>query len=278
MNLRIPGLIATHVIALVAAMASANNLVPSPGSLLFLAVVFADAGMLGLWLSLGTTRWRLRSSAVMAALLCFWVALLVIDHRNIRAEDAIGVWLLICLPTAIISLILALLRKSSRRLALQRASTFPLDEGFQFSMKQLLLATALVAAVLSLGKAAQALPHGGRWLGMFVVIAIVPPCLVLVELATFWAALGLGRPLPRLSVVVPCAFIVGLVPPFYFSSPQEPRFFIYWSALTGGQAVIIAASLLVFRWSGWRLCRKGESSDLHSPARQEVSSATVGAA
>jgi hypothetical protein len=64
---------------------------------------------------------------------------------------------------------------------------------------------------------------------------------------------------PRLLAVIPVAFIVGLVPPFCFAWNTEfRRSLVFWSGLTGTTAIILAASLLVVRSAGWRLCSAAE--------------------
>jgi hypothetical protein len=122
-------------------------------------------------------------------------------------------------------------------------------------IRHLLLATAIVALVLGIGRGIRTISN--RQSDIVVVVAVFPPCLVMVELATLWAALGIGRPIPRLAVVVPTAFVVGVIPVFYVPGLSNPSIseLIIWPAIIGLQSIITAASLLVIRSCGWRLVR-----------------------
>ena len=133
-------------------------------------------------------------------------------------------------------------------------------------------ATTIVAAIISVRKGLQSLGYDGQdlsgWLDIAFIVAVIVPCLLLVELATFWATLGLSRPFPRLIVVVPSGFLVGIIPPFYFQTTSWIDFAL-WSEITGTQALMTAATLLVFRSSGWRLCRE-TSSDQPMPDANQI--------
>jgi hypothetical protein len=134
------------------------------------------------------------------------------------------------------------------------ASDSPASEGFQFSIRHLLLATAFVAVVLGIGRSVRTLSDTQSGV---IAVAIFPPCFVMVELATLWAALGIGQPTPRLAVVVPTAFVVGAIPVFYVPSPfdQSLSELVIWPIVVGLQSIITAASLLIVRSCGWRLIR-----------------------
>lgn len=123
-------------------------------------------------------------------------------------------------------------------------------------------ATVVVAAIMSIRQGLQSLGIDGRsWGDLAIVLAIIVPCVLLVELATFWAALGLSRPIPRQMIVVPSGFMVGIIPPFYFANGMGWRGFAAWSGIVGLQALFTAATLLVVRTSGWRLCRAASQTE-----------------
>jgi hypothetical protein len=131
-------------------------------------------------------------------------------------------------------------------------------EGLQFTIRHLLMATAVVAIVLGIGQGVRAFADGQGEEGFFMAarldlfVAILSPCLIVVDLVTLWAALGIGRPTSRLAVVVPMAFVLGTIPMYYLGEKGWSSLII-WSAIMGLQAIIIAASLLVVRSCGWRL-------------------------
>ncbi len=164
--------------------------------------------------------------------------------------------LVVTLPAMITALVLWILQRS-RGITLTRSpSASAATEGLQFSIKHLMAATVIVAAIISIRQGLQSLGFEVRgWGDLAIVAAVVVPCVLLVELATFWAALGLSRPIPRLMIVVPSGFLVGIVPPFYFPNGEGWKAFAAWSGIVGLHALFTAATLLVFRASGWRLCR-----------------------
>lgn len=251
-------LVAAHLVALpVLTSAAFGTSWPNPAGTIHLSLVFADGGLLGLWAALGTARRWIRLVITGFGMICLFLAAIVAENRPIDFDELAMMAVLIAAPTGVVFVVLTALRSGRRALCLTRSRMLPgSSEGLQFTIKHLLIATAVVAVVLSCGKAVQVWHASGTtWIEMAVVIAVVCPCLVLVELATFWGSLGIGRPLPRLLVVVPTAFVIGLVPPFYFMAGLGTTFFVAWSCVTGCQALITAGTLLVVRSSGWRLCR-----------------------
>lgn len=254
MDRRIKALIGAHAVAfVVAAVAAFGHDGPALATMLFLALVFADAGLLGLWAALGNAPRQTRLSATPAALLFFWAAFVFVQE-HVTAYDIVGFAFLISLPCLIIFLVLSVFRRGSRQLALRLASDVTAGEGFQFSLSGLLAATALVAIALSVGRVTRVMGDGGTWLRVWAVLVIAAPSFVIVELATFWATLGLARPSLRLLVVIPLGFIVGFASAFGFAPHVDWQSSLLWSGLTGMTAVVIAVSLLIVRSAGWRLC------------------------
>jgi len=220
----------------------------------WLALVLADAGLMGIWGGLGTTRiaWRVPMVFAMTS------ALSAICITAMRAWDNAGratvTFVLVALPTALICGVLCRLRLGRRRLRFARLSNVsPTCEGFQFSIRHLFLATTAVAIILAIGREMRT-DSISVWAATLAV-ATFTPCVIMVELATLWAALGIGRPALRLAAVLPTAFVVGLIPPFYTEEPVRSKLatFVIFSVIFGLQATILAISLLVFRSCGWRL-------------------------
>jgi hypothetical protein len=266
MDARIKCLIAAHVVAfLIATIFSYHQNGPDFATLSFLALAFADSGLVGLWAALGNARWQKRFSALVGTFLCFWLTAILVQPHRVEAREIIGYFLLIGLPSAVIFAVLSGLKWSARRLALRQTSDLPTQEGIRFSLKHLLIATTAVAVVLAIGRAARTVPHLGGALEIVVVVGSTTLCIVMIELATIWAALGLGRPSPRLLIVLPLAFVVGLLPPFYFNREREVEQLVVWCCLSGGTTIIVASSLLMVRAAGWRLCRAPEVPQADEP-------------
>jgi len=252
-KLKIGLLVAGH---LVGGLVLAWNAPPAAGAFpiaLFglFALVFAEAGLIGFWGGLSAIRLVLRLFAVLVATLYLWAVFVA----AIPEGDIFAVLLFIALTVVPIVVVLSCLRHGRRRLRLvDVASAGPASEGFQFSIRHLLLATAIVAVVLGIGRGVRTISNTHSDI---VALAIFPPCFIMVELATLWAALGIGRPTPRLAVVVPTAFVVGAIPVFYVPGPSDTDLseLTIWPAIVALQSIITAGSLLVVRSNGWRLVR-----------------------
>lgn len=248
-NRRIKALIAALIIAVPLATAWASNYNyqwPDVNVVVHLSLVFTEAGLLGLWAAFGQSRLWPRSLCIGSGLICLSISILIAhDGRwwldNLRVENLLETGFVVNAPALLAFFVLRILRRSSGLRLVASPPLQPALEGFQFSIKHLMVVTALVAAILSLG-------NGGHiWFNFVVIVAVV-------ELATLWAALGLRSPLPRLMIVLPCGFVVGIVPPSFMMMRGDWRDVAFWSGITGFQAIITAATLLVFRSCGWRLC------------------------
>jgi hypothetical protein len=221
------------------------------------ALVFADAGLIGVWGGLSTTRLAWRLPAVIAAIVYQCAILIRAQHNDSILLLSAG------LTTGTILVVLSGLRRSRRKLRITYlVNELSASEGFQFSIRHLLLVTAIVAVVLGIGRGIRNI----RFMGSDILfVAIFTPCFITVELATLWAALGNGRPMLRLALVVPTAFIIGIMPIYCLGAPGWFNFII-WPIIMGLQAIFTAASLLVIRSCGWRLVSEnGEQRNLPTP-------------
>ena len=265
-KLKIGLLVAGHFIGQLACASTIDFPPPSiPAFIGLFALVVSDAGLLGIWAALGYSRrsWRLVVVVASTAYLC---TLISVAFKANDLDELIMVFLVVALPTAAIFLVLTGFRFSRRRL--QVGQLVLAAEGFQFSIRQLLVATGIAAGLLALSRGLGHLPTTGPAWKITIFFAIVGPYFMLVELATLWGALGIGRPLPRLLVVLPTAFVVGTMPPFFLNTPLKMYLdrtdFIAWSSFMGLQATILEVSLLVIRSCGWRLVR-GTSGEGQPP-------------
>jgi hypothetical protein len=259
---RIKSLIGFHIVAFVVANAARfGHVGPDAASvLIFRAFLLAEAALLGLWSGLGRCPWPIRVCTVVPILLVLWGTALA-EQGGLTARDAVALGLLIGLRCAAGSLVVSALQFGMARLSLRRVSDVPSRKGFQFSLSQILIAMAVVAVALTVGKVTRDMGGAGTWMRILAMLLVITPCNALIDLATLWGALGTGHPLLRLSAVVPLAFAVGLASAFGITSHVDWQQFLLWSRLTGTTAIIIAATLLVVRSAGWRLCSGNEQSE-----------------
>ena len=212
------------------------------------ALVFADAGLVGVWGGLSSTRLTWRFLGVIAAILYLW-AVLSFETFNLDIVE----YLMIAFSTVALVMVLIGLRYSRYELHLAHLpNELTSPNGFQFSIRHLLLTTALVAIVLGIGRGVQSISDQDP---ESVLVATIPLCVIMVELATLWATLGMGQSLFRLAGVVPLSFGIGTIPMFYVGVLEEAnlRTMAQFSGIFGFQAIFSAASLLVVRSCGWRL-------------------------
>jgi len=224
------------------------------------ALFLAEAGLVGMWGALGSTSrtgWRLLAAASTLTYVCvvFVTALRGWSWRNL--EGLVTAYLAVALPTAVIFLILCGCR--DRGWGIRLDQTDAPTRSLQFKLRHLFILTAVAAALLAVGRALEHVPARTDGSQAAILFAIVVPYLVLAELATLWSAMGIGRPIPRLLVVLPMAFVVGAIPPFYLKThmgnKSDWQVYFVCSSVVALQATITAVSLLVVRSCGWRLWR-----------------------
>ena len=242
----------------------------SPAIAVLYSLIFSQAGLLGLWTAFGSSPPLIRLVCIVIGLACLSIALPIAEEGRWWLDDfenLLVYGLVVAVPALLVFCVLRILQRS-RRLRLVRSPPLQAtSEGIQFSIKHLMAVTAIVAAIISIQKGLRSLGYDGQglnWLDMAIIVAVIVSCLLLVELAAFWASLGLSRPFPRLMVVVPSGFLAGIVPPFYFQ-PTGWLDFVLWSGITGFQALLTAATLLVFRSCGWRLCKEPHHDSVNTP-------------
>jgi len=260
-KLKIGLLFIGHFIAqvVVTLMEFGQDLRLSPTATAYLSLFFAEAGLFGIWGALGPARPTWRFATMLMGLL--YLAVLNAVAETTGHDIGNFVFLLIALPTfaIVVAVILTRLRYGRRRLCLASPGyTKSLSESFQFSLRHLFVFTTVVAIVSALGRFVKAHVVGDSvgWNVVFLtaIVGIIIPAFIVVELAVIWAAMGIGRPVRRLPVVLPVSFVLGLVPPLFLEQAGWRRY-LFWSAMIGLQATITAASLLVVRSCGWRLVR-----------------------
>lgn len=241
------------------------------GIVALISLMFADVGLVGIWGGVGLTRLAWRVPAVVAATAYVGtVPIAIVDGRVGTDLAFLGVLSLSALTTLVV---VGGLRHSRLKLRLiEQANVSPPSKGFQFSIRHLLLATAIVATVLGLGQVVRA--FAGEWQGSLLA-AITLLCFALLQLAMLWASLGIGRPAPRLAVVAPASFMLGAIPVFYLRRHTQQK--LAFVICIGLSAVITAASLLVVRSCGWRLAWGEGVQPEPQPLPDDQGSATAAA-
>jgi hypothetical protein len=209
----------------------------------------ADAALVGLWAALGRTPIWLRFPVAIVALTGLWLSM-ALDPNSSSTVAMRWNLLYACLPAIAVFGAIRCFRWQNKRVYVYRDMQSP--ERFQLTIKQLLILTTAVAVVFAIGRGLYVSNHTGGIGYMFARPIVTSSCSAAVGLAVFWAALGIGRPLWRLLLVVPASGLVGFVPPLYH--PWVAPVAIDWVRMMWIEAAITAATLLVVRSCGWRLC------------------------
>ena len=263
-------LVAAHVVAgVVLAWAGRPFRYDPIRSAGLVALLFADSGLVGVWGGLSLTRLTWRFPAVLVAILYFW-GVMSFEGFN----PSIAEYLMIAFPTVALVMVLIGLWHSRYGLYLAHLpDELPLPNGFQFSIRHLLLATAIVAIVLGVWRGVQSISEHHY---NFRVLVTIPLCIIVVELATLWATLGMGRLLLRLAVIVALAFGIGMIPLLLFGQEADLQTMTHFSSIFGFQAIISAASLLVVRSCGWRLVSGATGDGMRSDGNDADAFEAVG--
>lgn len=257
MPIRIKILLALHLFALpIGAIVAAEYrlTLPDPVGIVVVSLALSDAGLLGLWGGMGKTRWWLRSGCIAVSMLCLAPAIFMADIGRFEL-DGLNL-LVVALPAMIVICFLLFLRKRAGLLLTNSACTPEGPEDIQFSLTHMLAMMAIIAAALAIRTGLQQIGYNLHILTLILYITLI-------NFAALWGALGRSRTFLRLLIVVPAAFLIGLIFPI-LTSNRTRKVAIgeeneLWSAIFGFQAIITAATLLVFRSCGWRLrCRAGD--------------------
>ena len=254
-------LVAGHLLCFGAYVLFRPMLESAPQSAQFAVGMLIGGGQFGLlstWAGLGTGRWFPRLLRAYL-LICLLVTAPLLWHLSgkqplLEVANLVPLCLMVIPMMAAIVVPLAIVRRLGRRLEL--LSPPPEGEILQFSIRHLLVLTAVLAVLLTIS-------HYVRPFATFEdshlvspaagVVAVMAVFLVLstaVPLVAIWACLGLGKPGLRLVVAGICCLVLGMLPIYYFGGTALDC--ISRGGANLGQLAIIAGSLLVFRACGYR--------------------------
>jgi hypothetical protein len=217
---------------------------------IYLSIALPQACLLGMWLGLGASPRRHR--LVGGLLGVVYLGALTVGFIPARLFPVRHLFLfrLVLVPGAAVVLLMLGVRRWFADVALVagRSSRGP---GLQFSIRLMLIVTAVVAVVLGLrpgrGDSNLIVVNG------FVLYTVFGLCMGSVVLGSLWAALAPGHPAPRIAVVLLLAGFIGPMPFHYMGFAWSDQRLIAGAVSSIAQALIVVASLLVIRWQGFRL-------------------------
>jgi hypothetical protein len=245
----IPALIAVHVLASFANCAVryvGGRALPSAFVLSFASLGLSQAALLGLWLVFGKTPWKSRSAICAVALIAIW-ATFSYALRGPRALTWGGTTfdVVLIFGDALAVAILAILLRRAGWVIERDAQPTPPDAAparIQFTIVDILLFTTVAAVSLVAVRLIRIYVLPNRpvdALGLYMLQ------IAGANLCATWAAFSRRRIRWRL---LAAPFVMALALPAYYIERQ-------WDlpAVVFIQAAITAVTLLVVRWTGYRL-------------------------
>ena len=207
-------------------------------------LVFSQMGLLGIWGGLGTSSWWRRLLSGIAG-----IGYLGLLTRFGVSEPGSEVVLLV--GTVLVAGVLLLARCFRLRIGIVGADQAA-PPRMQFSIRQLLFLTFVVACIVSLGKYLEPNLTLGSQPAILPLVGLLAAT---VGLLSVWPVLGARSPAFPILIMFAAATGLGagfgrLCPPY-----GKPAYFWLWMVITFVEALSLVASLLVIRSGGYRLVR-----------------------
>lgn len=230
------------------------------------ALVYADAGLLALWVGLGRHS-KLKGFVGVGFGMAFLAALVAWALRHGMSGLAgpgndfwttVWLWLFqlalaLFAMAVVLAALLGLRRHGAALTRLTPAQASAETAEIQFSLRQLMLLVFFVAALVRLGPLVREHLNDYRsYVSSLLAISIGGACLGATTLLAMWAVLGRRTTLWRPLVALLLAGSFGLLPPYYFPALFSDDLVASVAVFAAAEAITIG-SLLVVRWSGYRM-------------------------
>ncbi len=232
----------------------------------FVGLVFGQTSLVGLWGGLGTTNWKVRLVGVLVGLIYLSGVLGV-------GVDQFGGYLVLMVMFAGLSVAGLLMIGRCFGLRIHATGVDVADTSAQFSIRQLMLLTVLVACVTTIAKVLTPHVDPGTYLAMLFLITIPFGFL---GLAAIWAILVTEHPKLGILAVLLLAPLLGIGVKMIMSGPiNDTR---YWLAATMTEASVLIVSLYIIRRGGFRIRRKrkGREAFVGAELHEEDKCGTLG--
>ena len=217
---------------------------PSVISACFIAVLYCESSLLGLW-----TAFSNRHFVVRITILVVVTVLLITEMSWVLSPLRMQCVVLVAVPTLLIGAISWLFRLFKAQLVCNHQELVRPREGLQFSIRDLMWLTFVVASLLTLGKLVLPFSQG---MGITLVFAAVGIGIAAVALSSAWAALGSGNPMLRSVVVAIVAGFAGGI----IGGAVRFEMIYFWIPTLLLHALLLTGALLVVRRCGYRLTKR----------------------
>ena len=211
----------------------------------FLAVVFCQASLVGLWSGLSAQHGMLRLVGLIAG-----AAFLAIECNLGIGQLSLEIAFFAALPCVLVAGMTWVARRYKGKLSRLDSGQSEKTEALQFSIRHLLLLTFAVACLVAVGKTLAPVTRG---LDILAQITVLGVGYTVVALTSIWAVLGTGRPMLRSPFVVLMAAVAGAVSGYTADAGRDLWF---WASVNGLQTIFLVATLWVVRAAGYRFVAK----------------------
>lgn len=213
----------------------------------FQALVLCQALLLSLWGAASQANPWMRLAGLVAGA-AYLEALVHSDSRR----GGLGISTITIVVTTATLLVVRWLGVRLTRQDDPGQSAHPEPEGLRFTIRGLMIFTAVVALMFAGARAFE----GSR--NLFLLVLVWALCFVAVGLVSLWAVLGDAHPRRRGPVVFVLSPLLGAFSAFAARAHQDGWIYILLIMMLYPAALL--GSLLVVRWCGYRLIRRAVSS------------------
>lgn len=241
---RILWLVVVHVVAglLAAVVANFAGSRPSLRGAALIGIVFSQASLLGIWIGLGSSPWWRRLLGVVFGI--GYLRLLLVCFSSVDS----GVFFIVVVATMCMTTLLMLIVRLFH-VAIYLDSLPVASMGrIQFSIRQLMILTFVVACLITIGKWVQPYSPHGEILFLLLLLAVTFGA---VGILPVWFILATKQPvLYSVGLVA-----VGAAAGYSFARIGSAGHERFWLIATATEAMAVVVSLLVVRSGGYRLLR-----------------------
>jgi hypothetical protein len=207
----------------------------------FFGIIFAQNGLMGTWMAMGSSRFELR----LLAFVGYWILQAAILANVLGSSETVFIAMALWIWLAAFA-VWCIVRCTWVSIQWFPNPLIPLRQRFQFSILNLMVITSATAIVFGIRHAWHEFAFIDSDLEMFIILSC---SFLLAPLISVWAALGTGRIWARCILVLGVCAAVGPVMEIDITPEWLlPTVLIF-------QAILIIASLLVVRSNGYRLVR-----------------------
>lgn len=239
-------LVVLHCLVTVGSAVLLATATRNAAALVYVALVLSQASLLGMWMALGRTHFAFRSLAAVVGIFALGFAL----GSGIHEVDTEW-FVLVALVMIFVAGVVGLLRLLGIRAFHLAESSATSTRDLQFTIRQLMLATLIVACLLGIGRALAPFLPPARVITFGLALAI---CFAAVAVSALWGTLGIRNVEARITAASLVAVVTaGIV--YYVVEVTQVDPGSIWFTIVLAYSALMIISLIAVRFSGYRIAR-----------------------